>query len=188
MAQMSPNLFSSHPWGPTRTFLLGGSLVAAGLGGFYLSMSYRKRLQELSGKNPHYEQVIGYASKRPAENEILPILNARYSDVPPAFPGKDHHSGHATLGTYKKSPDYAESGDSLRYMVPPPQRGKPDGSGRAYTKSPDYVDNYNKTVRPRPLEKKSTANPWVLIVAVQKGIGNLPMHFILYFVYFSFFL
>ncbi|KDR80273.1 hypothetical protein GALMADRAFT_223161 [Galerina marginata CBS 339.88] len=155
MSQMSPNL---HSWGPTRTFLTVGSLVAAGLGGFYLSMSYRKRLQELSGRTPHYEQIMGHAIKTPAAYETLPVLNARYSDIPPAFPGKDHHSGHNTLGTFRQSPDYAESGDSLRYMVPPPQRGKADGSGRAYTKSPDYADNYNKTARPRPLDKEPTAN------------------------------
>lgn len=35
--------------------------------------------------------------------------------------------------------------DALRYMVPPPQRGRNDGSGKAYTKSPDYAKNYHKT-------------------------------------------
>ena len=72
----------------------------------------------------------------------------RYSNIPPAFPGKDHYSGHSTIANYKDSPGYAECGPAIRKMVPPPQRGKTDGSGMAYTKSPDYVQNYEKTVRP----------------------------------------
>lgn len=37
-------------------------------------------------------------------------------------------------------------------MAPPPQRAKDDGSGRAYTKSPDYVKNYEKTMRHKTKE------------------------------------
>lgn len=39
--------------------------------------------------------------------------------------------------------------NEIRRMVPPPQRGRADDSGRAYPKSPDYADNYGKTVHAR---------------------------------------
>jgi hypothetical protein len=34
---------------------------------------------------------------------------------------------------------------TARNMVPPPQRGRKDGTDKAYTKSPDFVKNYGKT-------------------------------------------
>lgn len=74
-------------------------------------------------------------------------MHSQHSNIPPAFPGKDHRSG-STIANYKDTPEYAECGPAARNMVPPPQRGKSDGSGMVYTKSPDYVKNYGKTSRP----------------------------------------
>jgi len=93
------------------------------------------------------EQIVAHVSK-PIDEDNLPTLNARYSDIPPAVPGKEHNSGHSTFKNFKQSPAYLESGNAARRMVPPPQRAHTDGSGRAYTKSPNFVDNYNKTIRP----------------------------------------
>ena len=94
------------------------------------------------------EQFIAHVATKRAPGDALPVLKSRYSNIPPAFPAKEHHSGHSTLANYKDTPEYAEFGPAARHMVPQPQRGKSDGSGKAYTKSPDYVQNYGKTIRP----------------------------------------
>ncbi|KAH9478353.1 hypothetical protein JR316_0008807 [Psilocybe cubensis] len=136
------------PSGFGRTFLVGGSIVLAGLTGFYMSMLRNKHKQELMGTNPHFEQIVGHVSKAPPADQPLPKLNATYSDVPPAYPTKEHVSRHTTFANFKDSPGYLEGGPATRYMEPTPQRPKNDGTGRAYTKSPNYVDNYGKTTRP----------------------------------------
>lgn len=94
------------------------------------------------------EQIVGHVSKAPAPDQPLPTLTARYSDTPPAFPAKEHVSRHTTFANYKQSPGYIEGGPATRYMEPTPQRPRNDGTGRAYTKAPNYVDNYGKTARP----------------------------------------
>ncbi|PPQ78615.1 hypothetical protein CVT25_010579 [Psilocybe cyanescens] len=145
---------SVPPSGYGRTFLVGGSIVLAGLSGFYISMLRNKHKQQERGMNPHFEQIVGHVSKAPAADQPLPTLNARYSDMPPAIPATEHISGHTTFANYKESPGYAEGGPATRYMQPTPQRAKDDGSGRAYTKSPNYTENYGKTTRP-PIVKES---------------------------------
>ncbi|KAF8155807.1 hypothetical protein B0H34DRAFT_798918 [Crassisporium funariophilum] len=154
MAQPNTGLPST---GAGRAFLVGGSIVALGLGGFYANMIRNKANQERLATNPHHEQIIAHVSLKPIEGEALHHgANARYGDIPPAFRGKDHHSAHETITTFKNTPEYAEAGPAARYMVPPPQRpqlGKPDV---AYTKSPDYAKNYEKTVRPRKIVKESS--------------------------------
>ena len=37
----------------SQSFLIGGTIVAAGLGGFYMNMLRRKRIEEERGTNPH---------------------------------------------------------------------------------------------------------------------------------------
>jgi len=60
--------------------------------------------------------------------------------IPP--PTKEHNAKHITIEDFKASGDH----DIFdRYQAPQPQRSKGDGSGRVYTKSPDYVKNYEKT-------------------------------------------
>lgn len=134
------------------------------LGGLYSILDRSKRRQVERGTNPYRtdfsvescfslnfypldEQLLAHVAKRES-GDVLPVINSPYSNIPPAFPGKDHRSGHFTIANYKDTPEYAEHGPAARTMVPPPQRGKSDGSGMAYTKSPDYVQNYGKTVRP----------------------------------------
>ena len=94
------------------------------------------------------EQLLAHVASKHDPGDALPVLISRRSNIPPAFPAKDHHSGHTTIANYKDTPEYAELGPAARNMVPPPQRGRSDGSGMVYTKSPDYVQNYGKTVRP----------------------------------------
>jgi len=93
------------------------------------------------------EQIIAHFSKKPAPGETLPLLRHLDTDIPPALPGKDHRSGHSTMKDYKQSEGYAESGEAVRFMAPTPQRAG-EGSGKVYTKAPNYVDNYGKTQRP----------------------------------------
>lgn len=94
------------------------------------------------------EQLLAHVAAKHEPGDALPVLKSRPSNRPPAIPGKDHHSGHSTIANYKDTPEYAEYGPAARNMVPPPQRGRSDGSGRVYTKSPDYAQNYGKTIRP----------------------------------------
>jgi hypothetical protein len=94
------------------------------------------------------EQLLAHVAAKHDPGDALPVLISRRSNIPPAFPAKDHHSGHTTIANYKDTPEYAELGPAARNLVPPPQRGRSDGSGMVYTKSPDYVQNYGKTVRP----------------------------------------
>ncbi|KAJ2914054.1 hypothetical protein MD484_g6371, partial [Candolleomyces efflorescens] len=187
-----------------RTFLIGGTAVAGILLGTFFSMSYLKKREQAAGRNPYHEQLQGALQRPVPKSELLADLKpmkgskAQYSDIPPAFPGTDHNSGHQTLSSLKQelrdsakaaseklSPpsvhaagahDEGASRRALdsemvlpgrwgqstlltmpseevdkvawqerRNMVPPPQRGKKDESGRAYTKGPDYVKNYEKT-------------------------------------------
>ncbi|KAF9530147.1 hypothetical protein CPB83DRAFT_186183 [Crepidotus variabilis] len=147
---MATHFNTSLPSGPGgKGFLVVGSLVAASLGGFYASMLSSKRKQEETGTNPHHEQLLANYGRKPVPGEpASSVILARYSDNPPAHRG-DYHSayGHNTRDNYKNSPEYTEHGETLLYMVPPPQRARKDGSGKAYTKSPDYVDSYDKIKR-----------------------------------------
>ena len=103
----------------------------------------------LTGSTPLIvEQIIAHASKKPTPGEALPLLHRLDSDIPPAFPGKDRHTGQSTIKDYKQSPGYAESGESIRFMAPSPQRVGKGGTGRVYTEAPSYVNNYGKTRRP----------------------------------------
>jgi len=63
--------------------------------------------------------------------------------LPP--PTKEHNAKHITIDDFKAS---GVREPYERYQAPQPQRPKGDGSGRIYTKSPDYAKNYEKT-RPR---------------------------------------
>lgn len=112
-----------------------------------MNMLRRKRIEEERGTNPHVEQIIAHFNKKPIPGEPLPLLRHLDTDIPPAFPGKEHPNRH-TLKNYKQSEGYAESGEAVRFMEPTPQRARSDGIEKPYTKAPDYVDNYGKTQRP----------------------------------------
>ncbi|PPQ66810.1 hypothetical protein CVT26_009657 [Gymnopilus dilepis] len=145
MSAMSRKFIDFASWGPGRSFLIGGAAVLASLGTFYLGLSTSKRHQVADGRNPYYEYSLGYSVPKPKADDMLPTLRDRYSMMPPALPGKEHHPGKYTLAQYKNTEDFIESEGRLRYMVPPPQRPRSDIKDRPYTKSPDYVRNYEKT-------------------------------------------
>lgn len=58
--------------------------------------------------------------------------------TPLPAPVRDHNPRHSTFENYAGSQEE-------RFMVPPPQRSRGDGSHRAYTKAPSYLDHYEKT-------------------------------------------
>ncbi|KXN89347.1 hypothetical protein AN958_05845 [Leucoagaricus sp. SymC.cos] len=124
-----------------QTFLAGGAIVLAGLSGFYVNMLRNKHKQERDGTNPIYEQVISHAHTKPI---LMEDVNAFPGSSAHALrpPTKEHNARHISIDEYKASHD---RGDVGRYQVPPPQRSRGDGSGRVYTKSPDYARNYEKT-------------------------------------------
>jgi hypothetical protein len=103
----------------------------------------------------------------PPGHDLRAHSSGKESVNPPAFVRYDRRNGHTTIQKYKDSPEYAEYGEDLRRMVPPPQRGRPE-DGRAYTKAPDYVHNYNKTKRPAKIPSPTEAP-----VPVDKVIVNV---------------
>lgn len=62
----------------------------------------------------------------------------RETALPP--PSKEPPSKHMTIEEYRASEGVNEAGRRLQR----PQRAHDDGSGRSYTKSPDYVKSYEK--------------------------------------------
>ena len=131
-----------------------------------MSLLRNKHKQEQDGTNPicmfflqHIivfgsikgldEQIIAQANTKPITKEdvnSLPALSHSVRSlrtIPP--PTKVHNAKHITIDDF-----YASGAHDTheRYQAPPPQRPKGDGSGRIYTKSPDYTKNYEKT-RPR---------------------------------------
>lgn len=84
------------------------------------------------------EQTILHKGRRNDPNGVLPDLGESLSAKPPASrvnnaPRNDHLTRDQVTDTTRF------------YMVPSPQRGRGDGSGKVYTKSPSYADNYEKT-------------------------------------------
>ncbi|KAF9450313.1 hypothetical protein P691DRAFT_665621 [Macrolepiota fuliginosa MF-IS2] len=128
-----------------KTFFLGGVLVLGGLTTLYVSMLRSKRKQVHARTNPSYEQVLTHAGLKPialCDVNRLPSMAFEARSPIPA-PVKEHNARHITIEDYKASHD--DDGGYGRFQVPPPQRARGDGSGRVYTKSPDYVRNYEKT-------------------------------------------
>ncbi|KAJ3567285.1 hypothetical protein NP233_g6463 [Leucocoprinus birnbaumii] len=128
-----------------KTIVVGSAIVAAGLSGFYINMLRNKHKQEREGTNPTYEQVIAHVNTKPLKVEdvnSLPSLHHSLRSLPMLAPTKEHNAKHITIDDWKASGDHEAV---ERYQVPPPQRSRGDGSGRVYTKSPDYARNYEKT-------------------------------------------
>lgn len=114
----------------------------------------------LRTRRPEYadEHRISQANRTTEHSDgPAPLRASRVENrsSPLTAPSKEHDSKHATIADYLTSPNYSESG---RRQQPTPQRSQGDGSGRAYTKSPDYVDGYKKTAkywRPKDVAKES---------------------------------
>lgn len=152
-----------------QAFLIGGTAVITVLGGLYLTMLRSKKRQEERGTNPYCnilssrqvsfllnnfypldEQILAHVPKHESRNP-LPAKASQHNNIPP-LPEEDGHSARSTIPDYKGTPEYAEYSPAARNMVPP-QRDKTDDSGKAYPKSPDYAQNYEKTDRPDKVRK-----------------------------------
>ena len=91
------------------------------------------------------EQLLAlYGHKNSPDEPLKPIKGSVPSNNSPASRTNDHYNGHSTRNNYLNTLKHPELGESLLYMVPSPQRAKGDNSGKAYTKSPDYADSYEK--------------------------------------------
>ncbi|KAH7925104.1 hypothetical protein BV22DRAFT_1129295 [Leucogyrophana mollusca] len=133
-----------------RTLVLGTLVVASGIALFFANLHRRQRKKEeldqiTGGAIPTWQRRV-HQSNHPAFYSTLP-LTLRASDVEPRFeplasPIREQNNGHSTIKDYLARPDSTTEG---RFQVPPPQRSRGDGSGRAYTKSPDYCMSYEKT-------------------------------------------
>lgn len=145
-----------------RTFLIGGGITAAILSGAWMSMLWAKKRQQIAGRNPYYEHILQNSASSPSNFDNLKPLShksSHYSMQPPAHVNHDHTKPHFTIEQAIEQAKLTGADiNEIRRMVPSPQRGRNDGSGRAYPKSPDYVDNYGKTVHARSLHNGGTTS------------------------------
>ncbi|KAG6861314.1 hypothetical protein C0995_001633 [Termitomyces sp. Mi166 len=137
---------------PGQTILFGGSVVAASLGGFYWNLNRMQRKKAERGDLPHYEYVLAHVASRGLANPVpgaaeLPLSRHRHRGTPVPPPTKEHYSGHSTIANYQ--PSAKSNGARARLEQPTPQRAKELGSSVAYTKSPDYVNSYEKIATQR---------------------------------------
>ncbi|KAF8636945.1 hypothetical protein AX17_003196 [Amanita inopinata Kibby_2008] len=148
--RLSPSIMSHeakfpHAPPPARfgvTFVVGATLVGAGLVGFWNYLVRHQEKKEKLGTNPHYEQLLAHVgSKDFSRGGRLPTTSADRRSPP--TPTTEHNSAHSTI------PQVQMAGESnaVRERVPPPQRGKDEDPTKAYTKSPEYVESYGKTPR-----------------------------------------
>ncbi|TFK38086.1 hypothetical protein BDQ12DRAFT_666312 [Crucibulum laeve] len=129
------------PHGYGKTFLIGGTLVAAGLSAVWLSMVRSKQNQERTGTNPSYEQLLAHVAEKPGQHlSTTPLVGGSAS--PPPIQEHDHKKRN--LDDFRSSPEYRQFGEAGRRSVPSPQRAKADGKS-VYTKAPEYTKNYDKT-------------------------------------------
>ncbi|KAG5727512.1 hypothetical protein E4T56_gene12230 [Termitomyces sp. T112] len=135
-----------------QTVLFGGSIVAASLGGFYWNLHRMQRKKAERGDLPYYEYLLAHVASRGAANPVpgaieLPLSRHQSRGVVIPPPLKEHYSGHSTVANFQPS----TKSDRIRGRLeqPTPQRAKKPGSSVAYTKSPDYVNSYEKTTPPK---------------------------------------
>jgi hypothetical protein len=95
---------------------------------------------------------VGSKSYTDADVAHLPASRVESRAVTLPSPLKEHHSGHLTIANFKLSPNYSEGGHKGQ---PAPQRARVDGSGVAYTKSPDYVKGYKRDPEVKPMPKEA---------------------------------
>ncbi|KAH7912189.1 hypothetical protein BJ138DRAFT_1112568 [Hygrophoropsis aurantiaca] len=134
-----------------RTLVLGTLFVASGIALFFANLHRMHRNKEIldqtaGGAIPTWQRRV-HQSNHPAFYAAMPLTTLRASEVEPrpiplASPSREQNNGHSTIHDYLARPNSTREG---RYQVPPPQRARGDGSGRAYTKSPDYCMSYEKT-------------------------------------------
>ncbi|KAF9010040.1 hypothetical protein BDQ17DRAFT_1421324 [Cyathus striatus] len=126
----------SHGYG--RTFLIGGSIMAASLAVAWIALLRSTERQQRKGVNPIYEQLIAHVgNSRPTDAKVMPVT--RVQSVLPAPPVRDHNHGKMTLPTFYNSDEYLNIGHQARYSAPPPQRAKDELGNDAYGKSPEAL-------------------------------------------------
>lgn len=119
------------------------------------------------------EYLMAHVASRGAPYPVpgaaeLPIsrYQPRGTAVPP--PIRDHNSRHSTVSNYSPSPNSDEIRGRLEQ--PTPQRAKEMGSSVVYTKSPDYVNSYEKTA----VQKLKNVLPTVEKTDVSEVLGASP--------------
>ncbi|KAG6868302.1 hypothetical protein C0993_005190 [Termitomyces sp. T159_Od127] len=153
-----------------QTIVFGVSIVTASLGGFYWNLHRIQRKKAERGDLPHYEYLMAHVASRgpsypvPGAAELpLSRYQLRETAIPP--PVRDHHAGHVTIANFSPS----SKSDEIRGRLeqPTPQRAKAPDSSEVYTKSPAYVDSYEKTAA----RKLKNALPTVEKTDVSEVLG-----------------
>ncbi|KZP06888.1 hypothetical protein FIBSPDRAFT_939100 [Athelia psychrophila] len=128
-----------------KTMVLGTTLVGAGFILFFANLHRRQAIKERKdianpGTIPTWQFRLKQAGSPGNEdgsgNGSRRIHTSLGTPLP--APVREHNARHITFANY-------DGPENERYMVPSPQRSRGDGSHRAYTKTPSYLDNYEKT-------------------------------------------
>ncbi|KAF8914745.1 hypothetical protein CPB85DRAFT_1433486 [Mucidula mucida] len=117
-----------------RNSLIFMGALALGYAGVYYSMDRRDRLRRASGDLAGHEHTIKHSKEDHGGHPLYATDTP--SDHVVKIPVHTHDPHHVTRDSEHAGP---------LHSVPSPQRSKGDGSGLAYTKSPDFVRSYGKT-------------------------------------------
>lgn len=146
-----------------KTMVLGTTLVGAGFILFFANLHRRQAIKERKDiANPGTIPTckLPFLNRHAHPANIISAGQFRLKQA--GSPGNEDGSGngsrriHTSLGTPLPAPVREHNArhitfanydgpENERYMVPSPQRSRGDGSHRAYTKTPSYLDNYEKT-------------------------------------------
>ncbi|KAK0192966.1 hypothetical protein F5146DRAFT_1136807 [Armillaria mellea] len=126
-----------NPHTGRKAIIAMGALVL-GYTSFYLFLDRKDRRRREQGRLALYEETIA-RSKENHGGYPLHATAGRDSS-PPALPTHEHDAHHVTT-------DHPQAGSYRAGGQPTPQNPKSNGSGQAYTKSPDYVKSYEKIAK-----------------------------------------
>ncbi|KAK0203442.1 hypothetical protein DFS33DRAFT_1383695 [Desarmillaria ectypa] len=112
--------------GTGRKAIIAMGTLILGYTSFYLYLDRRDRKRIEQGRLALYEETIAHSKENHGGYPLRATATARDSS-PPALPAHHVTTNHPQAGSYRASGQ------------PTPQNPKSDGSGQAYTKSPDDV-------------------------------------------------
>ncbi|KAK0458085.1 uncharacterized protein EV420DRAFT_1480241 [Desarmillaria tabescens] len=127
-----------NPHTGRKAIIAMGALIL-GYTSFYLYLDRRDRKRIEQGRLALYEETIARSKENHGGYPLRATATARDSS-PPALPAREHDAHHVTT-------DHPQAGSYRASGQPTPQNPKSDGSGHAYTKSPDYVKSYEKIAK-----------------------------------------
>ncbi|PBK90162.1 hypothetical protein ARMGADRAFT_1083046 [Armillaria gallica] len=126
-----------NPHTGRKAIIAMGALVL-GYSSFYLFLDRKDRKRREQGRLALYEETIARSKENHGGYPLR--ATAGRDSSPPALPTREHDAHHITT-------DHPQAGSYRAGGQPTPQNPKSDGSGQAYTKSPEYVRSYEKIAK-----------------------------------------